>query len=100
MGRDVAKQVKRMGRKARLALRGFNGTTAQATRLVEPADQETGATRCVVGPAAMTDDSPRRLTFEELLTLPHPAQRLAGLADPRQRPGGCGGRPGNEHGDI
>src|SRR5439155_12222146 len=100
MGRDVPQQLQRMGRKARLALRGFNGTTAQATRLVEPAEQETGATRRVVGPAAMTDDPPRRLTFEKLLTLPRPAQRLAGLADLSQRPGGSGDRPGNEDGDI
>src|SRR6266536_2898382 len=48
----------------------------------------------------MTDDSPRRLTLEELLTLPDPAQRLVRLADLRQRPGGGGDRPGKKHGDI
>ena len=77
MARDVAEQVQRMGRKAGLAPRGFNRAIAQAPRLVEPAEQQTGATHRVVGPAAMTDDPPRRLTLEELLALPDPAQRLA-----------------------
>ena len=48
----------------------------------------------------MTYDSRRRLTLEELLGLSHPAQRLAGLADLRQRPGGGGDRPGKKDGDI
>src|SRR5262245_57252376 len=88
MGRDVAEQTQRMGCEAR------------AARLVEPAEQQTGATRRVVGPAPMGDDSPCRLTLEELLTLSHAAQRLAGLAGLRQRPGGGGDRPGKKNGDI
>ena len=88
MDRDVAEQAQRMGHEARLALRGFDRALAKATRLVEPAEQQTGATRRVVSPAAMGDDSPCRLTLEELVILSHAAQRLAGLADLRQRPGG------------
>ena len=53
MGRDVAEQVQRMGREARLAPRGFDRAIAQAPRLVEPAEQQTGAAHRVVGPAAM-----------------------------------------------
>ena len=100
MGCHIAEKSQRMGREARLALSGFNRATAQAPRLVEPAEQQTGAPHRVIGPAAMTDDSPRRLTLEELLTLSHPAQRLAGLADLRQRPGGGGDRPRKKHGDF
>ena len=100
MGRDVAEQVQRMGREAGLALRGFNRAIAEAPRLVEPAEQQTGATHRVVGPATMGDDSPRRLTLEELLAFPDPAQRLARLAELRQRPGGGGDRPGKMDGDI
>ena len=100
MGRDVAEQVQRMGREARLALRGFDRATAQAPRFVELPEQQTGATHRVVGPAAMTDDSPRRLTLEELLSLLDPAQRLARLADLRQRPSGGGDRPGKKDGDV
>ena len=32
----------------------------------------------------LADDSPRRLTLEELLALPEPGQRLARLAELRQ----------------
>ena len=100
MGRHIAEQSQRMGRKAGLALRGFNRAIAQAPRLVEPAEQQTGATYGAVGPAAMTDNSPRRLMLEELLALPNPVQRLARLADLRQRPGGGGDRPRKMDGDI
>ena len=89
-----------MGREAGLALRGFDGAIAEAPRFVEPAEQQTGATHCVIGPAAMADDSPRRLTLEELLAFPDPVQRLARLADLRQRPGGGGDRPGKMDGDV
>ncbi len=100
MGRDVAEHVQRMGRKAWLAPRGFNRAIAQAPCLVEPAEQQTGTTQRAIGPAAMADNSPRRLTLEELLGLSDPAQRLARLADLRQRPGGGGDRPGKKDGDI
>jgi DNA-binding NtrC family response regulator len=44
MGRDVAEQMERMGREPRMSLRGFEGTVAQAPRLVEAAEQHTGTT--------------------------------------------------------
>src|SRR5262249_54399647 len=100
MGRDVAEQTQRQGCEARLALRGCDRALAKAARLIEPAEQQTGATRRVVSPAPMGDDSPCRLTLEELLTLSHAAQRLAGLADLSQRPGRGGDRPGKKNGDI
>ena len=40
MGRDVAEQVQRMGRKPELMQRGFDGAVAQAPGLVEPAEQQ------------------------------------------------------------
>ena len=42
----------------------------------------------------LVDESPRRLTLEELLALPEPGQRLARLAELRQDPGGGGDRVG------
>ena len=59
-----------------LTRRGFDRAVAQAPRLVEPAEQQTGATQRIVGPARLPDTSPRRLTLEELLAFPEPAQRL------------------------
>src|SRR5215831_20388471 len=89
-----------MGREARLALRGFDRVMTEAPRFIEPAEQQTGATHRVVSPTAMTDDPPRRMTLEQLLDLPHPAQRLLRLAGLRHRPGGGGDRPGKMDGDI
>ncbi len=100
MGRDVAEQVQRMGREPGVRRRGFERAVAQAPRLVEPAEQQTGTTQRVVGPAAMADDSPRRLTLEELLALPEPGQRLARLADLREDPGGGGDRAGKVEDDV
>ena len=76
-----------MGREPVVPRRGFDRAVAQAPRLVEPAEQQSGATQRVVGPAAIAEESPRRLTFEELLALPEPVQRLTGLAELRQCPG-------------
>ena len=70
MGCDVAQQVKRMGRQTRLMPRGLNRAIAQAPRVVEPAKRQTGAAHRVIGPPAMTDDTPCRLTLEVLLTAP------------------------------
>src|SRR5438270_12610022 len=89
-----------MGCEARLALSGFNRATGQAPRLIEPAEQQTGTTHRVIAPGAVTNDSPRRLKFEEPLTLSHPAQSLVSLTDLRQRPSGGSNRPGKEHGDF
>jgi hypothetical protein len=100
MGRDVAQQVQRMGRKARLMLRRFNGARSQTPRVVQPAEHQTGAPRRVVSPAGMANDALRRLVFNEQLTLSDPAERLAGMADLRQRPGGRGDCPGKEDGYI
>ena len=54
----------------------------------------------MVGPAAWTDDSPRRLTLEELLALPEPSQRLARLPDLRGGPGGAGDQAGKTADDV
>ena len=48
----------------------------------------------------MADDSPRRLTLEELLAFPEPVQRLARLAELRQYPGGGGDRGGKQEDDV
>ena len=48
----------------------------------------------------MDDDSPRRLTLEELLAFPEPVQRLARLAELRQCPGGGGDRPGKVEDEV
>jgi hypothetical protein len=100
MGRDVAEQVQRMGRGPELTRRGFDRAVAKAPRLVEPAEQQTGATQRVVFPAETADESPRRLTLEELLAFPEPVQRLAFLAELRQDPGGGGDREGKYEDDV
>jgi len=44
MARDVAEQVQSMSREPGLTWRGFDCAVAQAPCLVEPAEQQTGAT--------------------------------------------------------
>ena len=100
MGRDVAEQVQRMGREPGVTREGFDRAVGQAPRLVEPAEQQTGPTQRVVVPAAMVDESPRRLTLEKLLAFLEPVQRLARLAELRQDPGGGGDRPGKQEDDV
>src|SRR5882724_3905551 len=94
IGSDVAEKVQRMGLKAGLALSGFNRAIAQAPRIIEPAEQQTGTTQRVVGPATMGNDPPRHLTLEQRLALLDQLQCPARVADLRQRPGGGGDRPG------
>ena len=97
MGRDVAEQMQRMGREPGLGLIGFDRPVAQAPRLVEPAEQQAGATQRVVVPAAARNGSRRVEALDELLAFPEPVQRLAGLAVLRQDPGG--GREGTKQVD-
>jgi hypothetical protein len=81
MSRNVTEQVQPMGCVPLVIPRGLDRAVAQAPRLVEPAEQQIGATEpgeAPVGPAA---DPPRRLTFEELLAFPDSLERLACLAE-------------------
>src|SRR6516165_4919474 len=80
MARDVAEQAQRVSRGARLASRGLDGAITKFPRLVNPAEQQGSVTCRTVGPSAMTNDPPFRLTLEELLAVPNSVQRLAGLA--------------------
>src|SRR5262245_53203090 len=57
MGRDVAEQVKRMGRKPGVTLRGFDRAGAQPLRRVEPVELQTGTTERVVAPDALHQHS-------------------------------------------
>jgi hypothetical protein len=61
-----------MRHEARLAPTRLDRTIAQVSRLLQPAEQQTGATQCAISPAAMTDDPLLRLTFEQLLALADP----------------------------
>ena len=74
--------------------RGFDGVLTQVPRLVESAEQQSGAAQRMVAVAVPGDDSPRRLTLEELLALPEPGERLARLADLCKDPRGVGDRAG------
>ena len=100
MGRDIAEQVDRMGRVPGLRRRGFDRTVAQAPRVLEPAEPHTGATKRVVGPAQIADESPRRLTLEEMLGFPEPAQRLGRFAELREDPGGGSDGEGKQESDV
>src|ERR1700675_2510545 len=84
-----------MGRVPGVTPGEFDRAGAQATRFVEPAQQQTGATQRVVG-SAETDASPLCLTLDELLAFPKPVERRARLAELRQRPGGGGDRGGKQ----
>src|SRR4029453_6429891 len=85
-----------MGCEPPVTQRGFDRAVAQAPGLVEPAEQQTGTTQRAVVPAALEDNSPRRLTLEELLAFLEQAERLTRLAKLRQHPGG-GGDCGRKH---
>src|SRR5690349_14539552 len=69
-----------MGREPRLIRRGFECAVAKAVCLVQPAEQETGATHRMVGQAASANYSSRHRTFEERLAFPAQVQRFARLA--------------------
>src|SRR5262245_31005523 len=80
MSCDVAQQVQRMGRAPRLTRTSFDCTVAEALRLTDLAEEQTGATKAVVAPTAIVDTPTRPVPLEELLAFPEPAQRLARLA--------------------
>src|SRR4030095_3381131 len=94
MGRDVSQQVESVGRVPEVTRSGFDCAVGQVPRIVELTEPETGATKRVVGPAAMAHDSPSPRPLEEPLALPDPGQRLARRAALRQCPGGGGDRTG------
>src|SRR5207245_292455 len=73
---------------------------AQALRLVEPPEQQSGTTQRPIAPAATGDAPPRRLTLEELLPFPEPGQRLARVAELREDPGQVGDRRGKVECDV
>lgn len=79
-----------MGCEAGLALSGFNRATAQAPRLVEPPEQQTGAPQRVIVPAEGRRPIPSLLDARGLFAFLEPRQRLARLADLREDPGGGG----------
>ena len=64
-----------------------DGAFSQTLRLVEPVEQQSGTSHRVVGHEHTV---PRPLTLEESLALLEPGQRLAGLAELREDPGGGG----------
>jgi hypothetical protein len=100
MGGDVAEQVLRMGREPWMTRGEFDRAVGQAPRLVELAEQHTGATQRVVSPAAHADDSRPDLALEELLAFPEPVQRHVRLTHLRQCPGGRGDRAGKLDDDV
>src|SRR6185295_9500404 len=87
MSRNVAEQLQRVGQEIDATRCGINRAVAQALRLVQPAEQQTGASQRIGGPT-VPDSSPRRLTLEELLAFPQPVERLGRVAEICQGPGG------------
>src|SRR5262252_843524 len=69
MGGEIAQEPQRVGPEARLALGGFDRQMGEPPRLVEPSEPQIGAAHRIVRPAAVTDDSARGLTLEQLLAL-------------------------------
>jgi hypothetical protein len=79
VGRDVTEQVHRVGCVSGLTREAFGRAVSQTLRVVEPPEQQTRATQCVVGPAAQ--DAHRLLTLEESLAFAEPVQCLARSAE-------------------
>jgi hypothetical protein len=75
-----------MGRESGSDSREFKGAVAEAPRLGESAEEQTGATQRVVAPAEMANGSARRLTLEEVLCFLEAIQCLAGIVELRQDP--------------
>ena len=100
MGRDVAEQVQRVGREARVRGRIEEGALGQATGLVEPAEQQRGPTQGVAGLSVEPDDSPPRLTLEELLALLESGHRDVDLVDLGEGPRRAGHRVGQVEHDV
>ena len=71
VGCYLAKEVQRMSRNGRVALGKLKRSSCQALRILELVEPQTGATDRMVAPAAVPDNAPRRLAFEELLSLAH-----------------------------
>src|SRR4030095_5576019 len=80
--------------------RAWNGTVGEAPRLIEPTQQQAGATQAMVGTPALAVNSTSSVTFEKQLALLEPDQRLACLAGFRQNPGGGGHRVGERDDDV
>jgi hypothetical protein len=74
MDRDVAEQVQRVGHEIDATRSGLNRAVAQALRLVEPAEQQTGASQRNID-KTVPDTSPRRLPLEAPLAFTEPAKR-------------------------
>src|SRR5262249_35539597 len=89
-----------MCREAGVTRRGCERAVAQALRLVEPTEEETGATQWVAGPGDIADVSLGSMLLKQLLALPEPARSLARLAELRQHPGGVGDREGQDEHDV
>ena len=87
-----------MGRQPGLTRRGLNRAIAQAPRLVESAEQQTGATQRVAHPGKIADMSPRGQPLKELVAFPEPVRCLARLAELRQCPSKGGDRDGQQEG--
>src|SRR5215471_10059468 len=83
MGRNVAEQMERVGRKPCLRRKGLDRAVAQTQRVVEPAELQTGSSQQAVGPAAKDEQSPSRMMVEELLCFPDSFERVALLAELR-----------------
>ena len=100
MGRDIAEQAQSMGCDPRLTRGGFDCAVAQAPRLVELAEQQSGPTQHLVGPPDEAEVSPRPVAPGELLALAEPRQRLARVAELREGPRGGGDRGGKSEDGI
>src|SRR5262249_17289587 len=89
-----------MRREARVTRRGCERARAQALRLVEPTEEETGATQRVADPSDIANVSPRGIWLKERLAFLEPARGFARLAELRQHPGRGGDREGQHEPDV
>ena len=69
MGRDVAEQVQNVGHQPLPTRREFDRAVDQTSRIIEPAEHQTGPSQSMVGYAELQDPFPRRLTLEKLIAL-------------------------------
>ena len=81
MGRNVAEQMQSVGGVPRVRWRILERAIGQSPRVVESAEQQSGASQPVIVHARLVDGSTRCHAVEELLAFPQTAQRFARLPE-------------------
>ncbi len=86
-----------MGSEPVVAGGGFDGTLPQTPRLLEPAQQQRGATERLIGPTTKAHHPTGRQTLTELSAFLEPVVRLVRVTELGEHPRGRGDRRTEKH---